>query len=376
MGLTKISSVLCCVLLLVACSGDDEGSSDTSSSDMTAIDAQDDEVETEADSEAETEAGADEDPTPSRPEQPIPQCADGRLSAPLPATLDGSTVDGMDLFPSAPCAVDATGASADFTAFFVAPERGEYLFSSKGSDFDTVMHITESVDGSCEGDVLGCNDDAAMGKTSEIKLELEAEQAVLVIVDGYNQAEGAVQVSVSTTEQNCSDGVDNDNDGDADCGDIDCFLDCEDPSDWPAEWAQLEEDAVAAGNVARSQPQNCGGQAFDPAPPMTMNRFARYAARLHSRDMARRAFFAHDTPDGIGFAYRMEQTGFTGQPPWGENIAAGDRTGEGVIQSWIDSPGHCRNLMNPQYGVVGIGYAFLEGSPFGRYWTQNFGGSD
>ena len=30
--------------------------------------------------------------------------------------------------------------------------------------------------------------------------------------------------------------------------------------------------------------------------------------------------------------------------------------------------------MKAGFADIGVGYAYLAGSPYGRYWTQNFGG--
>jgi uncharacterized protein YkwD len=30
--------------------------------------------------------------------------------------------------------------------------------------------------------------------------------------------------------------------------------------------------------------------------------------------------------------------------------------------------------MGPDYGVLGVGYAFVLGSPWARYWVQTFAG--
>lgn len=52
-----------------------------------------------------------------------------------------------------------------------------------------------------------------------------------------------------------------------------------------------------------------------------------------------------------------------------ENIAAGQQVDE-VVNSWINSPGHRKNLLG-DYNYIGIGYA--TGGEYGRYYTQNFG---
>ena len=39
---------------------------------------------------------------------------------------------------------------------------------------------------------------------------------------------------------------------------------------------------------------------------------------------------------------------------------------------WVDSPGHCANLMNPAFTYLGNGYAKVPDSRYVHYWTQNF----
>jgi uncharacterized protein YkwD len=75
------------------------------------------------------------------------------------------------------------------------------------------------------------------------------------------------------------------------------------------------------------------------------------------------------------FSDRMSDAGYSGASPWGENIAAGQPTPAEVVDGWMHSPGHCRNIMDPDYHVIGIGYAYDASSSYGHYWTQDFGGS-
>ena len=91
--------------------------------------------------------------------------------------------------------------------------------------------------------------------------------------------------------------------------------------------------------------------------------------------MGAQDYFEHTSLDGREFGDRMTEAGFMGAGPWGENIAAGSATPEAVVQGWMNSPGHCANIMNPQYRVIGIGYAFDDASTFGHYWTQDFAAS-
>lgn len=54
----------------------------------------------------------------------------------------------------------------------------------------------------------------------------------------------------------------------------------------------------------------------------------------------------------------------------GENIAAG-QTVSGVVQAWINSPGHRANLLG-DFTHIGIGYVSKPGSRYTRYYTQVF----
>ncbi len=50
---------------------------------------------------------------------------------------------------------------------------------------------------------------------------------------------------------------------------------------------------------------------------------------------------------------------------WGENIAAGQKTPQEVVNAWMNSSGHRKNILNKNYKQLGI--AFND-----RYWVQVF----
>lgn len=66
--------------------------------------------------------------------------------------------------------------------------------------------------------------------------------------------------------------------------------------------------------------------------------------------MVRRNQFSH----GANFSIRITRTGFRWSAA-GENIAAGFRTPASVVRGWMGSPGHCRNILAPDYADVGTG---------------------
>ena len=51
----------------------------------------------------------------------------------------------------------------------------------------------------------------------------------------------------------------------------------------------------------------------------------------------------------------------------GENIAMGQRTPEEVVKAWMNSEGHRKNILSPNYNYIGVGYVAQ-----GNYWTQEF----
>ncbi len=74
------------------------------------------------------------------------------------------------------------------------PQTGCYVFSTAGSDFDSVLYLLDG----CQYELV-CNDDQAfeLGEySSEVHAYLSAEQVVTVVVDGYN-ADAVGDVSLS-----------------------------------------------------------------------------------------------------------------------------------------------------------------------------------
>ncbi|QOL50296.1 CAP domain-containing protein [Massilia litorea] len=128
-----------------------------------------------------------------------------------------------------------------------------------------------------------------------------------------------------------------------------------------------------AVNAARAVARNCGERAFAAAAPLAWNDALGAAALAHSRDMAARRHMAHEGSDGSTVAVRATRAGYS----WrliGENVAAGQPSASEAVAGWIDSPGHCANLMNPAFTEMGAGYEISRARmPGFVYWTQVFG---
>jgi uncharacterized protein YkwD len=136
--------------------------------------------------------------------------------------------------------------------------------------------------------------------------------------------------------------------------------------------AELECEQLELTNLVRSEGADCGVYGwFGSTGPLTMQDELRYAARVHSYWMADTGSFSHDSPGGpLGdsMSERITEAGYDWRQI-AENIASGYSTASDVTRGWVDSDGHCANLMDPDLEEIGIGIA--EGGQL--YWTQDFG---
>lgn len=91
------------------------------------------------------------------------------------------------------------------------------------------------------------------------------------------------------------------------------------------------------------------------------------AALDHSNDMQENDYFSHDSQDGRKFSQRATDAGFEGSPV-GENIAGGYGSESAVMDGWMNSPGHCRNIMTSRATHIGVAK-----SDDGALWTMVLG---
>jgi uncharacterized protein YkwD len=308
------------------------------------------------------------------------RCPAEDLGSRLPATASGTTrgASGLGL---ASCGRGGGGAP-EATFAWTAPAAGRYVFSTEGSAFDTILYVRE---GGCSGPELACADDVVEGRVrhSRVEVALAARQSVAIVVDGFDDESGAFTLRIGALEQRCDDRADDDGDGRIDCDDDDCTFSetCLQGGSWPGAWARLEDDMLGEVNARRRAGATCGpyegepARTFAAAPALTMHPLIRVAARLHSRDMGENNYFDHVARDGRTFSQRMSAAGYGGPFPWGENLSGGSATAADAVAGLMSSPGHCRNIMNPDYRVIGIGYYNVD-TGFRHYWTQNFGGGE
>jgi uncharacterized YkwD family protein len=89
-------------------------------------------------------------------------------------------------------------------------------------------------------------------------------------------------------------------------------------------------------------------------------------ARYKSQDMVDKNYFSHTSPTYGSPFDMMKQFGISYRTA-GENIAYGYRTPESVVEGWMNSEGHRKNILNPSFTQIGVGYV-----SDGHYWTQMF----
>jgi uncharacterized protein YkwD len=128
---------------------------------------------------------------------------------------------------------------------------------------------------------------------------------------------------------------------------------------------------LAETNRARATGRTCGTQYFPAAPPLVSNGALNTAALVHSTEMAALRYFSHQGKDGSQVSDRATRAGYAWRAI-GENIASGMRTPAEAVAGWVASPGHCANLMNPQFTDMGSGYGVAAETGI-VFWTQAFG---
>lgn len=103
--------------------------------------------------------------------------------------------------------------------------------------------------------------------------------------------------------------------------------------------------------------------------PLTLNKQLSDVARTKAQDMRDQNYFDHTSPT-YGSPSDMIKRFNVQFGAVGENIAAGQRTPAEVMQGWMNSEGHRRNILDPQFTEMGLGS--VQGGQMGTYWSQMF----
>jgi uncharacterized protein YkwD len=106
------------------------------------------------------------------------------------------------------------------------------------------------------------------------------------------------------------------------------------------------------------------------------------AAKRHTAYMKRHRCFSHECPGEPSFLSRLRRVNYVvgGLSRWkiGENIAWGNGrqgTPKAIVRSWLRSPGHRANILDPQYRQAGVSFksGCRRGKRCGVLFTTVFG---
>ncbi len=142
-------------------------------------------------------------------------------------------------------------------------------------------------------------------------------------------------------------------------------------------------------NAARAVGRTCGEYGyFPPAAPVQWSDGLYRAAAEHNADMASANIYEHDGSGtasdwtaqvlhlgrGSNPGERVENNTKDALTGNGENIAASyagsDISLERAINEWLNSPGHCANLMDTSNRTIGLAKGYAQsGGTYGAFWT-------
>lgn len=96
-------------------------------------------------------------------------------------------------------------------------------------------------------------------------------------------------------------------------------------------------------------------------PRLRLNLGLTFVAKIHSRDQVVNRFISHSSSNGAPFYSRIGRV--VDARTVGETIAEfrGRSAGRRVVRTWLRSPAHRRELLNPRYRQIGVGHASMRG---------------
>lgn len=201
----------------------------------------------------------------------------------------------------------------------------------------------------------GYNGDGTNPGNEYIKITGQTTKNLTMKVFGYHSGEATVNYSWGANDNGGGNNDDGDNGDNGGSGN------------------SVEENTkvelLALVNQARSQGRNCGNTFYPAVNSITWNSKLYQAALGHSEDMANNDYFSHTSLDGRNPGDRITDAGYSWRT-YGENIAAGQSTAQKAMEGWLNSAGHCKNIMNAS--VTNMGVASAKGGSYGIYWTQVF----
>lgn len=100
--------------------------------------------------------------------------------------------------------------------------------------------------------------------------------------------------------------------------------------------------------------------------PLVLSDELMRVAAVRSQEVTK--VFSHTRPDGTPFSSIVSRHGRR----IGENIGGGYQTPEEVVDGWMHSEGHRKNILHPDFTELGVGYTYEENSQYKHYWVQIF----
>jgi hypothetical protein len=132
------------------------------------------------------------------------------------------------------------------------------------------------------------------------------------------------------------------------------------PSANPATGGQDATMVLTLVNQHRAAGATCGGVSMPPVPPLRPHAGLNAAAAQWSEQMQQAGRLSHDR-----MVERINAV-CAGANSWAENVFGGPISPQNAVAGWMNSPGHCRNIMSPNAEFIGIGRSSNS------WWTQMF----
>ena len=129
---------------------------------------------------------------------------------------------------------------------------------------------------------------------------------------------------------------------------------------WTQDTEKFADEVLRLTNVERAK---VGAQ------PLKFSKDLTASALIRAMELPQK--FSHTRPNG----YKFDSAFVTGKGHViGENLAGGQRTPKEVVQAWMDSPGHRKNMLSKNFSELGVVYYYLPNSKYKHYWVQHFRG--
>jgi len=126
----------------------------------------------------------------------------------------------------------------------------------------------------------------------------------------------------------------------------------------------IESALLNAHNQARASARFCGSVERSAVPALRWDTRLAEAARVHTVDMNNTGVLSHAGSDGSTVGSRVTKVRYIWSAV-GENIANGHNTVTSVVNAFLNSRGHCNNIMSGNYRDMGA-------ARIGRFWTIVF----